>query len=108
MSGKRLSQLQDIFQKEKSKQPSLSFAAFIADSALMELERRQIIRKAPFISLVGAYEDTITLKDVRKNKKFIEVQIRDKKVNCQFCDRTDCIHVGFVLALPEVMKVLSS
>ena len=106
VSGKRLKELEKKLLQEKQKQPSLSFAGFIADSAIMELERRQIMREAPFMSLIGFNDDTIILKDARNKEKFIEVQIKNKKPKCLEDDRFDCIHVGFVLALPEVRKAL--
>lgn len=41
-------------------------------------------------------------------KNSIEVQIKEKKPKCLTEDTTDCIHVGFVLALPEVRKMLKN
>lgn len=105
VSGKHLSELQKKYQLEKEQHPGISFAAFIAESALMELERRQLIRESGFISLIGIHDDIITLKDARKNK-FIEVQIKNQKLKCLTDDTTDCIHIGFTLALPEVRKAV--
>jgi hypothetical protein len=107
VSGRALSQLEDNYKLEKAKRPSLSFAAFISESALIELERRKILREAQFISLVGFGDDTVILKDVRQNGQLIEVQIRNKNLKCISEDKFDCIHVGFALALPEVRKVLN-
>lgn len=106
LSGKRLEELEQKYNIEKKKHPTVSFASFIAESALMELERRQIIREASFISLIGIHEDIITLKDARNRDKFIEVQIKNKKPKCLTDNKQECIHVGFVLALPEVRKAL--
>jgi len=105
ISGKRLKELQQRYNEEKKKHPTVSFASFIAESALMELERRQLIREAAFISLVDVYNDTITLKDAKKNK-FVEVQIKNKRLKCLTDDDFNCIHVGFALALPEVRKAI--
>ncbi len=91
---------------EVAKQPSLSFASFIAESAIVELERRQILREAQLISLVGFGEDIVILKDAKKENRLIEVQIRDRRLKCITEDKFDCIHVGFALALPEVRKAL--
>jgi len=38
VSGKVLTQLEDNYKREKVKRPSLSFAAFVSESALIELE----------------------------------------------------------------------
>ena len=106
MSGKKLKLLQDKYSKEIDSRPTLSFASFIADSALIELERRQIIRQAPFIALIALHDDIITLKDFRKKEKFVEVQIKEKKLYCNTCEK-ECIHVGFAWALPEVRRALN-
>lgn len=107
VSGKALSQLEDIYKLEKLKRPNLSFATFVSESALIELERRKILREAQFISLVGFGDDIVILKDVRKDRRLIEVQIRNKHLKCISEDKFDCIHVGFALALPEIRKVLN-
>lgn len=106
MSGQKLRDLEEKYKNEKRNRPAISFSAFIAESALMELERRQLIREAQFISLVGWNNDVITLKDVRNREKFVEVQIKEKKIKCLTDDDLGCIHVGFVSALPEVRKLL--
>jgi len=86
--------------------PILSVATFITESALIQLERRKILREAQLISLISFADDTVILKDVRKAQRLIEVQIRNKKLMCLFDDTDSCIHVGFTLALPEVRKAL--
>ena len=106
VGGKTLTKLEQLYRKEKSKQSKLSFASFIAESALIELERRNILREAQQISLISYADDTVILKDVRKAQRFIEVQIRNKKLMCLFDDTDSCIHVGFALALPEVRRAL--
>jgi hypothetical protein len=107
LSGKLLRSLEEKYEKEKTERPSLSFSAFIAESALIELERRNILREAQFISLIDLHDNVVILKDGRKTKKFVEVQIKGNKLKCLTDDRFDCIHVGFALALPEVRKALS-
>jgi hypothetical protein len=107
VSGKILSRLEELYNSEKVKRPSLSFASFISESALIELERRNILREAQQISIVGFGDDSVILKDVRKKDRLIEVQIRNRRLKCISEDKFDCIHVGFALALPEVRKVLN-
>ena len=79
VSGKHLLELQKKYDLEREKHPGISFASFIAESALMELERRQLVREAAFISLIGIHDNMITLKDAKKNK-FVEVQIKNQKL----------------------------
>lgn len=109
MSGEPLRKLEARYDLEKKKRPSLSFATFLAESALMELERRDMLKESGFVSLVTYTDDNILiLKDARKQGKFVEVQIRNKKVKCLDDDSFDCIHCGFALALPEVRKALAN
>jgi hypothetical protein len=107
VSGNTLTQLEDNYRLEKVKRPSLSFATFISESALIELERRKILKEARFISLVGFGDDEVILKDLRKDGRLIEVQIRNRNLKCVSEDKFDCIHVGFALALPEIRKLLA-
>jgi hypothetical protein len=107
VSGKALEELEHKYKAEKIKHPNLSFATFISESALIELERRKMLRETQFISLVGFSDDAVILKDVRKGDRLIEVQIRNKNLKCITEDKFDCIHVGFALALPEVRKALN-
>lgn len=106
ISGKTLQKLEQKYHLQVAKQPRLSFASFIAESAIIELERRQILKEAQLISLVGFGEDIVILKDAKKENRLIEVQIRDRRLKCITDDKFECIHVGFALALPEVRKAL--
>ena len=63
------------------------------------MERRKILRKAQFISLIGFGDDSVILKDVRKDGRLIEVQVRNKYLKCLHDDSSDCIHVGFASGL---------
>lgn len=107
VSKKSFEKLNKLYVTERTKQPNLSFASFISESALVELERRKILREAQLVSLIGFGDDSVILKDARKENQLIEVQIRDKKLKCITEGRSDCIHVGFALALPEVRKALN-
>jgi len=107
VSGEKLSRLEENYNQEKITRPSLTFAGFIAESALMELERRNMLREAAFISFIGENNGIVTLKDFIDDGKFIEVQITGENPVCIYHNGSkECIHVGFVLALPEVRKRL--
>jgi gluconate kinase len=108
MSGELLRKLEALYEKEKKKHPGISFASFLAGSALMELERREILHEAGLISLLTFTDDNniVILKDARKDNHFVEVQIKGKRLKCLNDNSADCIHVGFALAIPEVRKAL--
>ena len=77
VSGKRLIEaLQKIYEKEKIKQPNLKFATFIAESAIIELERRKILKEAQLLSLVGFGDDCVIIKDIRKPERLFEGQYK--------------------------------
>jgi len=107
VSGKALTLL-ERYRIEKTKKANLSFAAFISEAALMELERRNILKEARFISVIGFEDNTLIVRDVRKAGQLIEVHIKNKKLKCIADDDFDCIHVGFALALPEVRMALKN
>jgi hypothetical protein len=107
ISGSFLKRLKREHALAKTKNPSLSFAAFISESAILELERRSILKEAQFISVVGIDDNVLTLKDHRRKHRFIEVFFRNNRPWCSVDNELDCIHVGFALALPEVRKRLS-
>ena len=58
-------------------------------------------------SIVDILFTILSVKDLRKNNRLIEVQIKNNNLKCITDDKFDCIHVGFTLALPEVRKALS-
>jgi hypothetical protein len=109
MSGRKLKELEQSWETEKKKRPNLSFAGFISELALIELERRNMLREAGFISLAAPPDgNTILLRDSRKGNRIFEVQIlANKKLKCMQDKDYDCVHVGFALALPETRKALS-
>jgi hypothetical protein len=108
MSGGKLREIEQSFVIEKKKRPDLSFASFVSELALIELERRNMLKEAAFISLAAAPDgNSVFLRDSRKENKIFEVQIRpDKKLRCIQDKDNDCVHVGFALALPEVRRAL--
>jgi hypothetical protein len=79
-----------------------------ANTFPLELERRNILKEAQFISVIGFEDNTLIVRDLRKSGQLIEVHIKNKKLKCIADDDFDCIHVGFALALPEVRMPLKS
>ena len=109
LSGVKLKELQQSWDAEKKKRPDLKFATFVSELALIELERRNILREAGFISLAAPLEgNTVLLRDSRKENRIFEVQIlSNRKLKCVQDKDYDCVHVGFALALTEVRKALA-
>ena len=74
----------------------------------MELERRNILKEAQFISVIGFEDNILIVRDLRKAGQLIELHIKNKKLKCIADDDFDCKHVGLALALPEVRMALKS
>jgi hypothetical protein len=108
VSGETLKKLEKKYELAKRKNPKISFASFISESAIIELERRSILKDAQFISVIGFDDNILTLKDHRKKDRFIEITFRNRQLWCNFDRKLDCIHIGFALALPEVRRALNS
>lgn len=107
VSGETLRKLEKKYELAKRKNPKISFASFISESAVIELERRRILKEAQFISVIGFDDNILTLKDHRKKERFIEITFRNKQLWCNYDRKLDCIHIGFALALPEVRHALN-
>ncbi|HKQ22206.1 MAG TPA: hypothetical protein VJS91_09215 [Nitrososphaeraceae archaeon] len=108
VSGETLKKLQKKYDLEKQKNPKISFASFISDSAIIELERRKILKEAQFISIVGFDDNVLTLKDYRKKERFVEIHLKNKQLWCNADRKYDCTHIGFALALPEVRSAINN
>ena len=55
------------------------------------------------VSLLG---NSIMIKD-NKIGRLAEVQVRGREIVCLFCNKKDCVHVGFAYAIPEVYRVMN-
>lgn len=83
-----------------------SFTGYV--NSLMEeaMARHEALAKyAPFLEEVAIEQDRVIIKDNKRNR-IAEVMIKDGELQCLLDEKTDCIHIGFVYALPEVYEVL--
>ena len=64
-------------------------------------------RYAPNLEKVSVDADRIILKDNIKNR-IAEVAIQNGQLYCQLCEEKDCVHIGYVLGLPDVYEILNS
>ena len=85
-----------------------SFSGYIT-YMLEEMVRKDqtFARYAPKMEMISIDDDRIFLKDNIK-KRIVEVAIQKGDLFCQFCDKKDCIHMGFVFSLPDVYEILNS
>ncbi len=89
--------------------PSLS--TFISQIALDYIEQDTLLSMyGPYLSYMSNNENTIFVKD-EKNGRVAPVRVVMKEngqfdLFCELDQRNDCMHVGFVFALPEFYKIL--
>jgi len=97
----------------KSKYPEFPppISAFISKVVIDYIERDEVMRQyGPYLSFVSNNENTIFIKD-EKNDRVVPVRVVIKEngqfdLFCELDQRNDCMHVGFVFALPEFYKIL--
>jgi hypothetical protein len=97
----------------KSKYPEFTpkLSVFVAKVVFDYIERDEVMRQyGPYMSYAGNNENTIFIKD-EKNDRIAPVRVVIKEngqydLFCELDQRDDCMHAGFVFALPELYKIL--
>ncbi len=81
------------------------YVSYMLEERMQESEA--LARHAPMIEKISVDDDRIVLLDKTKNR-VAEVVIQNGTLFCQLCEETDCMHVGYAFALPEVYETLSA
>lgn len=84
-----------------------SFSGYV--SYMLEeqmLKDETFARHAPRIKKISVEPDCVILRD-NMHDRIVEVAVRSGEIVCQYCDQKDCVHVGFVLSMPDVYDMLS-
>ena len=92
--------------KDELKAKGISFSGFV--TGLMEetiLKHEAFLKHAPFLQKIAIEDDRVILKD-NKRDRIAEVIIRNGELQCLLDEKTDCVHIGFVYALPEIYAAL--
>ena len=82
-----------------------SFSGYI--TSLMEeamLRHEAFAKHAPFLEKLAIEQDRVIIKDNKRNR-IAEVMIRNGELQCLLDEKIDCVHIGFVYALPEIYEV---
>ncbi|GKS66994.1 hypothetical protein YTPLAS73_05410 [Nitrosarchaeum sp.] len=64
-------------------------------------------RYVPNLEKISINDDRVVLKDHIKNR-IIEVIAQRGELFCNLCNEKDCIHIKFVVSLPEVYEILKT
>ncbi|GIU71265.1 MAG: hypothetical protein KatS3mg003_0744 [Candidatus Nitrosocaldaceae archaeon] len=103
----KLSELHRI--KNKQGKESRSFAGWLNDYLLEIIEEHELLsRKAPALEFLDIASDgSIAIKDHFEDR-IVEVEPHgDKRIlYCRYCERDNCLHVGFCFAIREVHEEL--
>jgi hypothetical protein len=64
-------------------------------------------RYGPFLKLIGTDSNVSFIYDYMIDR-IVEVEIKDRVLYCRHCSRSDCLHVGFLFAVPEICASLTN
>jgi len=97
--------------KQECKTEVIPFATWLGNYLLEKLEEDELLnRYAPGLEFIDVSGDTVFIKDWFEDR-IVEVIVRDYGIGkrflyCRYCERDDCLHVGFCFGIREVNKVL--
>lgn len=78
---------------------------YVNEMLMMNLEKDEFLKfYAPYLSKVGLQDNILLLKDSKSNI-YVEISLKNNTLFCSAHESTDCIHVHFALALPEIVKL---
>ena len=102
---------QDVFNSNKEALAnkgvrSLSgYVSYMLEEAMNRDET--FARFAPKIESISIEDDRVILKDNIQNR-IVEIVLQNGAMHCFLCESNDCMHVGYVLSMPEVYAALGS
>lgn len=106
--NERLEQMIQIYEEDKRRPSNQEFGGWFDEFLNQYCEYIEALKTyGPFLEFWNAEGNIITLYD-HKLKEPIPVYLDgpDKVLKCSKCKRTDCLHIGYCFAIPEVYKVL--
>ena len=92
--------------KKKSEITKISVTQLINDMVTRDLENSEFLKRtAPALSMLSMNEDNVLILDTEKtSKRIAEIVIRNKKYLCLLDDSHICIHIKYMMILPECVK----
>ncbi|MEM1971215.1 MAG: hypothetical protein QXM92_01980 [Candidatus Anstonellales archaeon] len=101
----------ESYEEFKKDRPYTAFTDYINNLLWSVLEEdRYLSRYAPGLQFIGLDQNVVYVKD-HFIDRIVEVEIHDEGISkrflyCRYCERDDCLHVGFCFAIREVNKIL--
>lgn len=94
--------------KARAEAEKSSMVDFFNELLINLLEKEKFVRSVVgFLEIVGPEGDRMTLMDT-KNRKLIDVYLRDFELYCEQDQSNNCIHTRFVWASPQMGKLIRS
>lgn len=91
--------------KKKLPQTNKTFNGFVNEVLSDFIEKDEFLQRfAPALSLESHSFNVLFIRD-SKRQALAEIYRYDKKIKCALCNKFDCEHVHFALAIPEVAKL---
>lgn len=91
--------------RAKLPQTNKTFNGFVNELLSDFIEKDNFLQQyAPALSLESHSYNVLFIRD-SKRRALAEVYRHDKKIKCGLCNKFDCEHVHFALAIPEVAKL---
>lgn len=91
--------------KAKLPQTNKTFNGFVNELLSDFIEKDNFLQRyAPALSLESHSFNVLFVRD-SKRRALAEIYRHDKKIKCALCNKFDCEHVQFALAIPEVAKL---
>jgi len=85
-----------------------SFAGYVTYQLEQMMQKdKTFARFAPKLEKISVDEERVILKDNIKNR-IAEVAFQHGELYCLLCEEKDCVHVGYIFALPDVYEILNS
>lgn len=100
--------LLEIYNNDKKRPENQSFTAFL-DQLLKDTIsfNKQVTEYGPFLEFSSAIDNHVAIKDNTVDRLVtVYINVDKKELQCDFCQKTDCLHVGFCFVIPEIYRVL--
>lgn len=84
---------------------NLSLRKYVNEILLMSIEKDEFLREyAPYLSKLTVQDNILFIKDEKLNA-IAQVYLKDHTLYCTLDESSDCMHIHFALALPELARL---
>jgi len=97
----------ELYERAKTKalEKGLTLQAYVNTMLNLNIEKDEFLKHyAPHLSATVG-EDSIYVKDSKRGGRTAEIVLRDGKLVCYLDEDSDCEHIKFAIALPEIARL---